>query len=53
MLNNNLKVKDTNKKDKKQKPTYRKPKVYHLGAMDKVKGGYRGAYPEPNGYYNG
>ncbi len=50
MLNNNLKVKDTKNQ---QKLTYRKPKVYHLGSIDKVKGGYGGSYPEPYGYYSG
>lgn len=49
MLNNNLKIKDSSNQ---QKLTYRKPKVYHLGSIDKVKGGYRGYYPESNGYYS-
>lgn len=53
MLNNHTKTQDTNKKNKKQKLTYRKPKVYHLGAMDKVQAGPRGRYREFNGYYSG
>ena len=50
MSTNNLPIKQTNNQ---QKLTYHKPKVYHLGAIDKVQGYPRGSYPEPNGYYNG
>lgn len=50
MLNNKLQVKQTNNN---QRLPYRKPKVYHLGSIDKVQGGPRGRYREPNGYYNG
>ena len=50
MLNNNSKVKDSKNK---QKLTYRQPKVYHLGSMDKIQGGPMGSYRESNGYYNG
>ena len=50
MLNNNVKVKDTKNQ---QKLAYHKPKVYHLGAMDKIQGGPIGSYRESNGYYYG
>ncbi len=50
MLNNNVKAKDTNNQ---QKLTYRKPKVYHLGSIDKIQGGPTGSYRESNGYYYG
>lgn len=49
MLGNTVKTNNNSN----QKLPYDKPKVYHLGSMDKVQGGSRGSYPEPFGYYSG